>query len=75
MSEHEREGERGSKYLRSRGPLKLAYETKIGTRSLALKVERCIKQLRRERKEEIVSTTPAGKELLSFLGLSQAQDP
>lgn len=75
VSEHEGAGERGSKYLRSRRPLKLAYQAKVGSRSLALKVERCIKQLSRERKEEIVTATPAGKELLNFLGLSEGHIP
>jgi putative endonuclease len=71
LSEHEQAGERGSKYLRSRGPLELAYQTKIGTRSLALKVERCVKQLTREQKEKIIATTPAGKELLKLLRLPE----
>ena len=71
LSEHEQAGERGSKYLRSKGPLELAYQTKIGNRSLALKVERCVKKLTKEKKERIVTTTPAGEELLKFLGLSE----
>ncbi len=70
LAEHDGADERGSKYLRSRGPLKIAYTTKIGSRSLALKVERCIKRLSRRRKEKIVTTTPPAEELLSFLGLS-----
>jgi putative endonuclease len=69
LSEHERAGERASKYLRSRGPLELAYQTKIGSHSLALKVERSVKQLTRKQKERIVTTTPAGEELLELLGL------
>lgn len=71
LSEHERAGERASKYLRSRGPLELAYQTKIGTRSLALKVERSVKKLTREQKEEIVTTTPAAEKLLDLLGLTE----
>lgn len=71
LSEHERAGERGSKYLRSRGPLELAYQTKIGPRSLALKVERCVKQLTREQKEQIIATMPAVEELLKLLRLPE----
>ncbi len=71
LSEHQQAGERGSKYLRSKGPLELAYETKIGDRSLALKVEQRVKKLTKEKKERIVTTTPAGEALLKFLGLSE----
>ncbi len=71
LSEHEQARGRGSKYLRSRGPLKLAYQTKIGDRSLALKVERSVKKLSKEQKESIVTMTPAGEELLQLLGLSE----
>lgn len=71
LSEHEQAGERGSKYLRSRGPLELAYQTKIGNRSLALKVERSVKQLTREQKEKIVARMPAAEELLELLGLPE----
>jgi putative endonuclease len=74
LDEHERSGERASKYLRSRGPLELAYQTKVGSRSLALKVERCVKQLTRKQKEKIVTTTPAGAELLELLGLSELSE-
>ena len=69
LSEHA--GERGAKYLRSRGPLKLAYQATIGTRSLALRVERCMKQLSREQKEKIIETTPDGEELVRLLGLHE----
>jgi len=75
LSEHEQAGERGSKYLRSKGPLELAYQTRIGDRSLALRVERCVKKLTKEKKERIVTMTPAGKELLKFLGLSDGPAP
>ncbi|MEE9266848.1 MAG: GIY-YIG nuclease family protein [Gammaproteobacteria bacterium] len=71
LAEHEQANGRGAKYLRSKGPLKLAYQTKIGDRSLALKVERCVKKLKKDQKERIVTTIPAGEELLKLLGLSE----
>lgn len=71
LEEHEQAGDRGSKYLRSRGPLDLAYQTKIGNRSLALKVERCVKQMSREQKEAIIATNPVGEELVRLLGLAE----
>ncbi len=69
LIEHEQANGRGAKYLRSKGPLEIAYQTKIGDRSLALKVERCVKKLKKYQKERIVATIPAGEELLKLLGL------
>ena len=71
LAEHEQANGRGAKYLRSKGPLELAYQAKIGDRSLALKVERCVKKLKKDQKERIVTTIPAGEELLMLLGLSE----
>ena len=71
LAEHEQANGRGAKYLRSKGPLELAYQMKIGDRALALKVERCVKRLRKDQKERIVTTIPAGEELLKLLGLSE----
>jgi putative endonuclease len=72
LAEHEQANGRGAKYLRSKGPLELAYETKIGVRALALKVERRVKKLKKVQKERIVTTIPAGEELLKLLGLSES---
>ena len=69
MNEHEQPGHKGAKYLRSKGPLELAYQTRIGERSLALRAEHCVKKLTKEEKEDIVTRTPAGEELLKILGL------
>ncbi len=71
LTEHGQANGRGAKYLRSKGPLELAYQTKIGNRALALKVERCVKKLSKDQKENIVTTTPAGEELLNLLGLPE----
>ena len=71
LVEHEQASGRGAKYLRSKGPFELAYQTEIGDRALALKVEHCLKKLKKEKKERIVATTPAGAELMQLLGLSQ----
>ena len=59
----------GSKYLRSKGPLQLAYQAKIGSRALALKAEHCVKRLSKQRKEQIVAAKPGGEELLETLGI------
>jgi len=71
LAEHEQANGRGAKYLRSKGPLELAYQTKIGDRALALKVERCVKKLKKDQKEHIITTIPVGEELLELIGLSK----
>jgi putative endonuclease len=71
LAEHEHVNGRGAKYLRSKGPLEIAYQAAIGDRALALKVESGMKKLNKSQKESIVSTTPAGDELLQLLGLSE----
>ena len=54
LAEHARDGGRGSKYLRGKGPLHLVYVMAIGSRELALRVESRIKKLRKARKEDLV---------------------
>ena len=69
LAEHTEGGGSGAKYLRSKGPLQLSYQAKIGSRALALKAEYCIKKLPKWRKEKVVSARPTGKELLEILGI------
>jgi putative endonuclease len=54
VKEHE-SGPRGAKYLRGRGPLTLAFQTCIGDRSAATKVEYHVKKLPRSDKEQLIS--------------------
>jgi putative endonuclease len=75
LAEHEKAGGRGAKYLRSKGPLKLAYEIKIGDRALTLRVERSIKKLSKDQKERIVATAPGADALLHLLGYSESVTP
>ena len=75
IDEHGRAGPRGSKYLRSRGPLELAYEARIGDRSLALRAEHGMRRLTKDQKEAIVTKAPAGDELLAMLGLVEVTEP
>lgn len=53
FAEHVEGGKKGSKYLRARGPLKLVFREKIGTRSQALKVECAVKNLSKPAKEQL----------------------
>lgn len=63
MVEHE-SSPRGAKYLKGRGPLKLVYSKIIGDRSAALRVEYCIKQLKRPQKKALIDGRVKWQDLL-----------
>jgi putative endonuclease len=67
LTEHRGTGKKGSRYLRSKGPLQLVYSAKIGNRALALKVEGCIKKLSKRKKEAIIEEGLTAKALLKLL--------
>ena len=52
--QHQGKGNAGSKYLKGRGPLSLVFQKHLGTKSLALKVERRVKKMTKERKEKLI---------------------
>jgi putative endonuclease len=54
FAQHQGKGRGGSKYLKGRGPLTLVFEQKLGSKNLALKIERQVKKLSRERKEKLI---------------------
>ena len=74
LQEHSMNGGRGAKYLRAQTPLQLAYQIKLGDRSLALRAERRIKRLPKRHKERLVSVNPARVQLLTMLGLTIAHE-
>ena len=49
LTEHRQARGKGAKYLRGKGPLRLVFEKKIGTKGLALSVESRIKKLPKTR--------------------------
>ncbi|MGJ8650464.1 MAG: GIY-YIG nuclease family protein [Opitutaceae bacterium] len=55
FEEHQSQGPKGAKYTRGRGPLKLEYQSEIGTRSEACAEEYRIKQLSRSEKEALLA--------------------
>ena len=55
---------KGAKYLRGKGRLKLVFKKRIGTHNLALKIERRVKRLPKDKKERLVSTGSGIEELL-----------
>lgn len=54
LAEHRGGGDAGSKYLRGRTPLTLLFQKKLGSRSLALKVEKRVKKLSKTKKENLI---------------------
>ncbi len=56
FEQHQKTGKQGAKYLRGRGPLKLVFQKKIGSKSSALKMEQKIKKLSKSQKEIIIHT-------------------
>ena len=54
LEEHRSDPEKGAKYLRGRGPLELVFQRRVGDRSLASKLERRVKRLRKEEKEALI---------------------
>ena len=54
LAEHKGEGDAGSKYLKGRAPLKLLFQRRLGSRSLALKVENRVKKLSKAKKEKMI---------------------
>ncbi len=61
----EHQANKGSKYLRGRGPLKLVFTKQIGKKELALKIERLVKKLPKLKKEKLIKTAAGLEEFLS----------
>lgn len=59
---------KGAKYLRGRGPLKLVFTKKVGKKGRALKVEHQVKRLPRHKKETLIKTGAGIEALLNSNG-------
>lgn len=55
LGEHLSQGRKGSRYLRAHKPRELVFSMPVGSRGLALKVERRFKKLPKASKERVVS--------------------
>jgi putative endonuclease len=66
FDEHRREGVGGSKYLKGRGPLTLAFQAKLGSKCLALKVERRVKGLSKVKKERLIAVPGYVEEIVRW---------
>jgi len=57
------QADNGAKYLRGRGPLELVFKKRIGKRELALKIERLVKKLPKQEKEQLIKKNGSIKEI------------
>jgi putative endonuclease len=64
IAQHRGEGGAGSKYLKGRVPLTLVFQKNLGSKSLALKVERKVKKLPKVRKEELIKANTRIDEII-----------
>ena len=71
LAEHQ--AGRGAKYLRSKGPLRLVYQTPIGDRAIASKAEHRLKKLKKAKKEQIVADSPSQQTLLKLLNIEPSE--
>jgi putative endonuclease len=81
FAEHQEGRGLGAKYLRGRGPLCLVFQKELGCRSLALSVERKVKQLSKVKKEELLLDNQHIDELIDLVeaapkkNLEQTESP
>lgn len=64
LAEHRGGGDAASKYLKGKAPLMLLFQKRLGSRSLALKVERRVKMLSREKKEQMIGDPACIEEIV-----------
>lgn len=67
--EHQSGTGKGAKCLRGKGPLQLAFEVQLGTRSLASKAEYALKRWSKDKKEDLIQSQFEVQELLRSLDL------
>ena len=64
FAQHQRARSAGSKYLKGRGPLTLVFKERLGTKSLALKVERRVKKMPKARKARLIAVRGCIEEIV-----------
>jgi len=67
LAQHRGKGNAGSRYLKGRGPLSLVFQEKLGSKSLALKVEHRVKRMSKARKEKLIKV---GRYTVQIVNLS-----
>lgn len=70
VSEHVARRRKAARYTRQFAPVRLVYDMMIGERSLALRVEKCIKRLPKRKKELIVEQSLSAEGLFDLLKIN-----
>ena len=65
LTDHRQAQGKGAKYLRGKGPLRLVFKKQIGTKGLALSVEKRIKRLSKARKEASIEQDDVINEIIA----------
>ena len=60
----EHQANKGAKYLRGRGPLKLVFKRRVGEKGQALQIERMIKKLPKRKKEDLIQSDTGLEKIL-----------
>lgn len=58
FQEHQDKDNKGSKYLKGKGPLELVWQRKVKDRSEASKLEYAIRNLSKDKKEQLINKPP-----------------
>ena len=66
FAEHQGAGNAGSRYLKGRGPLSLVLQEKLGSKNLALKVERRVKRMSKARKENLIKVSGYAAQIVNL---------
>ncbi|HJX69863.1 MAG TPA: GIY-YIG nuclease family protein [Dehalococcoidia bacterium] len=64
LAEHQGEGNTGAKYVRGRRPLTLVLQKKLGSKGLAMRVERRVKKLSKPKKEKLIVSNEHIEEII-----------
>jgi putative endonuclease len=75
FAEHQQGALKGSRYLRGKGPLELAFQAEAGDRSLASRLENRVKRLSRAAKLKLISGELDLDQILSGEGIPACTIP
>ena len=68
FEEHQKNSDKGAKYLRGRGPLMLVFKKKLRSKNLALCMENKVKKLSKAKKEELIRDNARIDEIIKRVG-------
>jgi putative endonuclease len=73
FAQHQGKGNTGSKYLKGKAPLILVFKKKVGSKSLALQMERRVQKLSKARKERLIDVPGRIEDIVRQTGAGSHQ--